>query len=321
MQRIISIVGPTASGKSKKALGTAHELLRSQQASEVVILSADSKQVYSAIPILSGADIPDTFVPAENTVAGYRYYVDTTVSQGMLAYVGVSIIEQDRIWSVAEFQSLAQAVFAKFPNAVVIVEGGTGLYHSFVCRKEAFVAPDTDLRERLRLLSLEELQQQAAAVDEVSYTALNNSDRNNSRRLIRVIERSQGVHADRTDSSLGVHEHECEYDHTWIFVDTDMEVLQEKITKRVRERIAAGVYAEVSAVLETEQKGLPVADTLRATIGFTDIEAELAGRLSHEECLEHWIRAELQYAKRQATWFKKVARNLANNSDLENRQT
>lgn len=321
MNKIISIVGPTASGKSKKALEKAHDMLRSGQASQVVILSADSKQVYAALPILSGADIPETCVPAEGTVAGYRYFVDTTVSHGMLAYVGVSIIEQDAPWSVAEFQSLAQAVFAKFPNAVVIVEGGTGLYHSFVCRTEAFVAPNASLRKKMSALSLEDLQKEAETADITAFTNLNNSDRNNPRRLLRLIERAKSTKNDKPHSSYGVHEHRCEYDHSWLILGSDAAVLEKNITKRVEKRVKAGVYDEVAAVLAKEKNGLAVADTLRATIGFTDIEAALAGKISHEDCQKNWIRAELQYAKRQDTWFKKIARNLIHNSDLENRQT
>lgn len=292
---IYSVVGPTASGKTKYALQLAQQLLEQKSTAGVVLISADSRQVYKGLEIISGADIPEGFLPQD----------DDSFAKGKIVLHGVSMIETSQEWSVAHFVSFAREILlqCKDTGKAAIIVGGTGLYHKklFEAGDALFVPPNQELRTSLSQLSVSELQGQAEIVDIKKYTQLNNSDRNNPRRLIRLIEVAQF----KEHSQVVSHEvQEFSLQPEKIFGLTgDLETLQERIYARVVERFSDGAVSEVEQLIVT----LSSADhAAHSCLGVREIVAYLDGEIDVDECKRLWALHEFQYAKRQLTWWKKM---------------
>lgn len=314
MKKIISIVGPTASGKTSYALDAAHKVLQNnfksyENYSGVDLISVDSRQVYKDLEILSGADIPENFelVVNESVVGSdkselklFKFFKHKDLE---ITLHGVSIINLDDEWSVAHFKDFATKIILNSfkNNRLPILVGGTGLYHKHLFQKDQnlYVPPNDELRAKANKMTLHELQAWLKKVNQVKLEKMNNSDINNPRRLIRAIEISLGTPELNNDLSLP-----DDVELETIVVGVELEKLKEKILARVKERFAQGALDEVKNLLKVcEQKDLPVCSTL----GVGDIKNYLLGNTSKEDCINNWSLHEYQYSKRQLTWFKKQA--------------
>ncbi len=277
---ILSIFGPTGAGKTAAALQLAKLLIEQKKASGVDIISADSRQVYRDIPILSGADVPEEF---EN------------FTLGNIKLHGIGILAADEMWSLGQFQSLFQAVCdsAAQEHRAVIVVGGTALYHKQLLQSDPRlrVMPNELLRAELDELSVEQLQARLATHNVQRLELMNNSDRFNPRRLIRAIEQ-ESAQIVLSDSEVVLPRQE------FLSISSPASVLKERITQRVRERFTTGAVAEVQSVLQ-----LPiVAEQLQTACGFAEISQYLADEIDEATCLESWTQRELQYSKSQKKW-------------------
>jgi len=221
--KIISIVGPTATGKTKRALEIAKETLIKKEFSGVDIISVDSRQVYRGLEVLTGADVPNGFIFRKNGLRSlhHRQVVSrNTISQAQsesgvmlnlskhghnqfnqdyfgndnnsIRLFGVSIINQNEDWSVAHFRQMAREIIKNSwqQDRLVILVGGTGLYHKHLLSEDhtLTVPPNPVLRAKLELLSLKELQTELSRVDSNRFNQMNQSDKANKRRLIRAVE-------------------------------------------------------------------------------------------------------------------------------------
>lgn len=302
---VLAIVGPTATGKTKLA----QELVRTIMAtapdrySGFDFISADSRQVYQGLEITTGADIPATSTRTTSTKYPYPFYTEQLTQTHTINWHGASIIPPTQSWSVAEFRSLAHAVITEAAqhNHFVCVIGGTGLYHQALTDnslQDLTIKPNYQLRTKAAEMSIEELQAWLAKLDPEILASLNDSDRQNPRRLIRHIERSS---AKQTHISPTHSYHAPEFRQITVGTQiASLEVLSEKILERVKTRIATGALQEVALLDQTSLD--PQASTtlgLREIRGFLDSQYDLA-------TLEQiWALHEKQYAKRQLTWWKK----------------
>ncbi len=289
----IFIVGPTATGKTDLALSLVPVLLHFPEVVGVDILSADSKQVYTGEDIVTGKDKE-------------KYKNSSIKYKGKLCVFGIDVVRPDEEWSVAHFLSYAKQVFenAQKEKRLVIVVGGTGQYlSSLISPPETATVPrNGTLRQELNMLPLEGQQQRLRETDMRKWESMNASDRQNPRRIIRAIE--VAVSGDRptekTKKEAG--ESLSQKNILWIGLTATKESLKKRIEKRVGERIATGAMEEAYTLHHLYPAWTKEA---RSAIGYGEIELFLQGKSSAEGVAHLWVLHEVQYAKRQLTWFRK----------------
>jgi tRNA dimethylallyltransferase len=340
-KNILSVVGPTAVGKTGFTLRLAEKILTKnsyelifnnsqlkilsdildQDYSGVDIISADSRQVYKGLKILTGADLPTGYKLSEKTnqlsleKIDYSYY-----QKDKIRIHGVAIIEPSQEWSLAHFKTFATKIVKNSwnNNRLPIVVGGTGLYHqNFVSDDDKyFIPPDEKLRLKAKNMSLVQLQNLLKKINIQKYDLMNNSDQNNPRRLIRTIEISQS-----NVKNLNLTRLPKNFTYKIIYLSDDLENIEKKISERVVERFNNGAVDEVKNLLnvsrkkseqhletsKTQDSTAIISDGLPAftTLGVSEIAQYLSGKITQEECLKLWTLHEFQYAKRQLTWWKK----------------
>jgi len=293
--QIISIVGATATGKTAATLALAEKLLTLKLVKAVHLLSADSRQVYRGLENLTGADLPADFTTAKNSRFSYPCFANPTKN---IFLHGVSVADPKDDWSVAHFQKLFAEIKLKLGDEeILIVVGGTGFYQQqIVNAAETIRVPQNfSLREKLAKLSVTELQKQLKSLDKEKLKNMNNSDLNNPRRLVRAIEvalykMKQPATAKQAATQTS----------KIFYLELPKTVREEKIKQRVISRFALA-KTEVEQQLQNQR-----ISTLAATCtGFVELAQLIRGEIDQPTCLEKWQLAEIQYAKRQDTWWKK----------------
>jgi tRNA dimethylallyltransferase len=300
---LISIVGPTATGKSGFAFALADRLLLEGYFSSVAIISADSRQVYRGLEIVSGADVPAEFELAVAELdQPYTHFVKKTI-YGEVQLHGVSIIEPTTEWSLAAFQQFALGVINRTwqHGGLPIVVGGTGLYHArlFAPELAELAGPDEQLRQQVAELSLTELQQLVTEQWPAEYAALTRDDQHNPRRLIRLLEKKQAASKTQLSAQLEVVQPTL---HLTLGLTDTIEHIEQKIAQRVAERLNLGAIGEVQTLLA--QVGTQDLLVLSAT-GVKELSLLVQEKIDLDQCRELWVKRERQYAKRQQTWWKK----------------
>lgn len=314
MNNIVSIVGPTGSGKTKKAFELAQNILHkippvdaglaqflgNSDFTGVDLISVDSRQVYKGLEILSGADVPKNFTKVFDDSFTFEYFKHKDLD---IKLHGVSIIELEQEWSVVHFRDFAIQILLKSfdQKRLPILVGGTGMYYLqlFNTDSNLYVPPNEKLRKKASDMTTIELQDWLKKLDPQKFEFMNNSDKNNPRRLIRAIEITTGVPEIQSHQKLPQ-----SIKNFSVVLETSLDGLQEKIAKRVSERFFAGAVQEVQNVLNLCSKS---DFQVCSTLGVSDISRFLSGEVSQKQCLSDWSLHEYQYAKRQLTWFKKYS--------------
>jgi tRNA dimethylallyltransferase len=311
MQKILSIVGPTATGKTELALQLTKLIPKLQK---VDLVSADSRQVYKKMEIGTGADIPKTFEVQNDPHFSYPFHQDQNIR-----FHGISIIEPNQDWSLAHFCQFAERIFkqAEQDQSLPVVVGGTGLYlhRLFSSDPQLYVQPDPAIRQQAPNLSLEQLQEWLQKMNPEKFQAMNDSDRQNPRRLVRSIELSQqgtrNIDAqkeasdnkeDKDNNSIPTEPIRC--DHFTIGLIDSIENITARINDRIEERLTHGMIEEVTFLIShysLEEWKLPA---FSAT-GYPEVRDYIQEKISYPEMKQLWLRREVQYAKRQLTWWKK----------------
>ncbi len=257
MDKLLIICGPTATGKTKLALHLAKKF-------NGELVSADSRQVYKGLDALTGKDRSDK-IPI------HLY----------------DVLDPGRDFSVAHFVPLAWAAIDSIHTAgkLPIVVGGTGFYIRALTRPIVTIAipPNRQLRKRLNLMLLYQLQEELRRVDPWKWKKMNHSDQKNPRRLIRAIE----VVAATKISSRS----RKPSDILWIGLMGALSVLKSRITQRIVERFDSAA----------KEVGVGLPDIL----GVGPLLSYTRGQNSKEETIQKWADAEYAYARRQMTWFRK----------------
>jgi tRNA dimethylallyltransferase len=309
--QIFSIVGPTATGKSQLALELATTALRLARERGIIfdgvdIISADSRQVYKGMDVGTGADLPVDFLAVEGAKHGLPY---DFWQKNQVRLHGLAIILPTTDWSVSHFQKLVQSVISQ-PAAskrLVFLVGGTGLYHlqALIQDPQLQIPPNPQVRQKAAVLSLSELQAWLAELSLEKWQSLNQSDRANPRRLVRAIEVSMAVSQDSVLNQLkNSHQTTTKHRAQTLGLTGPVEFLQSQIASRVIERFTKGMIPEVEKLIANysdEEWKLPAFSAM----GFKEVRAFLEGVGTAEEVLARWTLREVQYAKRQLTWWKK----------------
>lgn len=273
MNKVIAIVGPTASGKTKMAIEMAQKL-------DTEIISADSRLVYKGFDI--GTAKP------------------TKEEQLLVKHHMIDVVEPEYDFSVADFADGASKVISELhaKNKVPIVVGGTGLYFRILLENYDMprVEANPQLRAELENLSNEELFEKLSNIDKISAEKIH---QNNRVRVIRALEVS--LTTGKPFSSIkGVKENK--YDVEWIFPEIESrEILYNRINIRVDMMIKDGLVDETKNLLLKHGR----IKNLVNTIGYQEIIQYLDGNISIENAIEQIKQNTRRYAKRQLTWFRR----------------
>ena len=273
MNKVIAIVGPTASGKTKLAIEMAKKL-------GTEIISADSRLVYKGFDI--GTAKP------------------TKEEQQMVKHHMIDVVEPEYDFSVADFADEARKIISNLHahSKVPIVAGGTGLYFRILLENYDMprIEANPQLRADLEKRSNEELFAMLKEVDSISAEKIH---QNNRVRVIRALEVS--LLAGTPFSSIkGIKNNE--YEVEWVFPELESrEALYDRINKRVDAMISEGLIEETKGLLVKHGK----IKNLVNTIGYQEIIEFLDNKISLEEAVEKIKQNTRRYAKRQLTWFRR----------------
>ncbi len=275
---IITILGPTASGKTTLAVALAHRL-----GSEII--SADSRQLYRDMDIGTGKDLSEYQIEGETVPyhlidicpPGYKY----------------NLFEYHR-----DFQIAYQQITTK--GKLPVLCGGTGLYIESVLKGYQLppVPENNELRAALEGKELPELAQILA-----SYKTLHNhTDTDTRKRAIRAIEiahymRENGIQTETSPTPP--------LQSLIIGVDIERELRRTKISARLTARLEEGMVAEVEALLAT---GIPPEDLIYYGLEYKYLTEYIIGTYTYTQMVEKLEIAIHQFAKRQMTWFRGMER-------------
>lgn len=267
--RIPVICGTTSSGKTAFAFDLAKKF------STVNILSVDSRQFYKDLPVVSGQDI---------------------APPGVTIY-GQGILSADQECNVADFQKYSSPILKKEP---LIIVGGSGLYLKAITSNlpNTKIPPDPIFRQEADKLSPVKLQEILQKLDTNIFESLNNSDKNNPRRLIRHIEILR--HKKSHPGSFKEIKPNTSFD--WIGLKKSPDQLANDIRSRVVTRLQNGAIEEVKILLKKyPNTKLPI----YTTIGVKQIIEFINNQVDENKLIHSWTQSEISYAKRQSVWFKK----------------
>lgn len=273
---LVTILGPTASGKTPLAVALAYRL-------DAEIISGDSRQVYRCMDLGTGKDLADYVVDGKR-----------------IPYHLIDIVEPGYKYNVFEFQrDFLQAYDDIRQRGVLpILCGGTGMYIESVLKgyKLLPVPENPELRASLADKSLDELTTILAG-----YKKLHNStDVDTVKRAIRAIEieeyyRQQPVSAREFPAINSL----------VIGVDIDRDLRRTKITRRLKQRLDEGMVDEVRALLDA---GIPAEDLIYYGLEYKYLTLYAVGQLTYDEMFHQLEIAIHQFAKRQMTWFRGMER-------------
>jgi tRNA dimethylallyltransferase len=275
MQKLVVILGTNASGKSHLGIRLANHL-----GGEIV--SADSRQVYRGLDLGSGKITP--------------------ADAGTVKHHLIDVVDLSEYFSLAQYQRAAYSAIDSIAGAgrMPLLVGGTGLYISAIVEGYELVdvPPNEELRTELERLPLAQLVERLEKSDPDAARRL---DKSNRRRLIRAIEVAA---AGRAHSAA--HKSSPRYDCLQLGLTWPREILGERIEKRLRERLANGMVAEVAGL---RARGVPDARLEKLGLESRYITRYLRRELGSLDDLRIQLGTAIrQFAKEQMTWFKRDSR-------------
>ena len=285
MPQIITIAGPTASGKTALSILLAKEM-------DGEIVSCDSMQVYKDMDI-------GTAKPTPEEQEGIPHHM-------------LSVAEPWEDFSVSRYCAMADPIVEDIlrRGKSPIIVGGTGLYMDALIRGNAFApCPSTGRREELEALAasqgIEAVIERLRAVDPESAARLHPSDQ---KRIIRAMEVYLETGMTITEHNRKTQEIPPKY-HPIRFALTDRQrqTLYDRIDRRVDTMVEAGLIEEIQGLLA---RGIPEKCTAMQAIGYKEFVAALHGACSLEEAAGQVKQSSRRYAKRQLTWFRRNPENI-----------
>jgi len=299
MEKMITILGPTACGKTAVATRLAALFATEREASRVSggfpaeIISADSRQVFRGMDIGTGKDLADYEVTIHRGGREERLHIP---------YHLIDIAEAGTKYSVFHFQRDFMRAYIDIGSRarVPILCGGTGLYIESVLRgyKLVEVPVNPELRQRLEGKSLEELTTLLA-----TYKRLHNTtDVDTARRAIRAIEIEEYYRQNRIEDTQPF----PNLASLTIGLDVPRDIRRQRITQRLQRRLQdEDMTGEVRRLL---QSGVPAEALISYGLEYRYITLHLLGQLSFEEMARQLEIAIHQFAKRQMTYFRGMER-------------
>ncbi len=280
-KKMVTILGPTASGKTELAARLAADI-------GAEIISADSRQVYRRMDIGTGKDLGD-------------YHVDGH----MVPYHLIDIVEPGTKYNLFQYQhdflNAYNDIVGRGKNVVLC--GGTGLYLESVLKRYRLsaVPENKELRTSLEGKTLAEL---TSILEELKRnngsTMHNTTDVDTAQRAIRAIE-IETFNGEHPQESADV----PQIDSLVIGVAIDRETRREKISRRLKSRLQEGMVEEIRGLLDS---GISPDDLIYYGLEYKYVTEYVIGRISLDEMFQRLEIAIHQFAKRQMTWFRGMER-------------
>ena len=273
---LITVLGPTASGKTRFAVQLADRL-------GAEIISGDSRQVYRRMDLGTGKDLDD-----------YR------IGGRSVPYHLIDIVEPGTKYNVFEYQRDFLEAYndIRRRGRKAVLCGGTGLYIESVLRAYRLspVPQNPELRERLADKSLEALTALLA-----TYKSLHNTtDADTAQRAIRAIEIEEYYRQTPLDRRPFP-----KIESLTLGVDVSREVRRERISQRLRKRLDEGMCGEVERLLA---EGIKPEDLIYYGLEYKYVTLYVTGQITFDEMAQQLEIAIHQFAKRQMTWFRGMER-------------
>jgi tRNA dimethylallyltransferase len=284
-KRMITILGPTASGKTPLAAALAEKVGGE-------IISADSRQVYRRMDIGTGKDLGDYILKIKDEIVKIPYHL-------------IDICEPGTKYNLFQYQQDFYDAYQDIcrRGVVPILCGGTGLYIEAVLKgyKLSPVPQNPELRQRLESKSLEELTEMLVGLKEKNGSNMHNkTDVDSCQRAIRAIE----IETYNLEHPMPRRELPP-VDSLIVGVHIDRELRREKISRRLKARLEEGMIDEVKALLA---EGIPSEDLLYYGLEYKFVTEYIIGNTTYDEMFQHLEIAIHQFAKRQMTWFRGMER-------------
>ena len=285
MKQLITILGPTASGKTPLAAALASE-------TDGEILSADSRQVYRRMDIGTGKDLADYRVEIDGTPIDIPYHL-------------IDICEPGTKYNLFQYQQDFYDAYQQIleRDRQPILCGGTGLYIEAVLKGYHLspVPQNPELRARLEDKSLEELTVMLEELKRKNGSVMHNvTDVDSCQRAIRAIE----IESYNLEHPMPLRELPA-IQSLIIGVNIDRELRREKITRRLKARLDEGMVDEIRSLLDS---GIPAEDLIYYGLEYKYLTEYVIGHLTYDEMFRQLEIAIHQFAKRQMTWFRGMER-------------
>lgn len=270
--KVIAVVGATASGKTDYAINLAKKI-------DGEIVSADSRLVYKDMNV-------GTAKPTCDEMQGIPHYM-------------IDVVEPTFDYSAGIYARQAKKIINDIISRgkTPILAGGTGLYFNIVLNNYNLpeIEPNYELRDELSKYTFDQLYDILKKLDQ---NAVSNLEQNDKKRAIRYIEIIRGTGLP-LDSARGRSEEE--FDIEWIGLNFPRDILYERINKRVDLMIEEGLIDETKYLLSKYGRVPNIIDT----IGYREMIWMLDGLLSFEDAVNKLKQNTRNYAKRQLTWFRR----------------
>lgn len=280
-QKMITILGPTASGKTSVAAALA---LRTGGE----IISADSRQVYRRMDIGTGKDL-----------------ADYTIGDVHIPYHLIDIAEPGTKYNLFQYQQDFHTAYndIRSRGKLPILCGGTGLYIEAVLGGYSLspVPQNPKLRESLEGKSLDQLTQMLVQLKQKNGSNMHNrTDVDTAQRAIRAIEiETYNLEHPTPERQMPP------VDSLVIGINIDRELRREKITRRLKARLEEGMCDEIRSLIDG---GVNPDDLIYYGLEYKFVTEYVVGRTSYEEMFRQLEIAIHQFAKRQMTWFRGMER-------------
>ena len=285
MKKLITILGPTACGKTSLAAALALRV-------DGEIISADSRQVYRRMDIGTGKDLSD-----------YRPVVDgSTVN---IPYHLIDICEPGTKYNLYQYQQDFANAYADITarGKQPILCGGTGLYIEAVLKGYHLspVPQNQELRDRLEGRSLQELTDMLIELKAKNGSTMHNTtDVDSCQRAIRAIE----IETYNMEHPMPKRELPP-VDSLIIGLQIDRELRRERISRRLKDRLEEGMVDEIRGLLDS---GIAAEDLIYYGLEYEFVTQYVIGQLTYDEMFRQLEIAIHQFAKRQMTWFRGMER-------------
>lgn len=304
MNKLLIICGPTASGKTGLGIRLAKKF-------NGEIVSADSRQVYKGMDIITGKDLPENSkleirnsrlgITNNKLEVGYRTKDDIPIWL-------VDIVDPNYPFNVGEYAKLAHAVISDIwlRNKLPVVVGGTGFYIRAILGQIETVAipPNKPLRKILEKYTKDQLQKALIQHARDKWEKMNPSDRENPRRLIRAIEVAAFYH--KSKNKLAHILAPLQIDSLlYIGLKSSFDFLYKRIDQRVEARLKNGAEDEINVLMAKKYSWFLPAFS---SSGCRELKEYLEGKITLLDGVKSWKFQEHFYARKQMTWFKKDKR-------------
>lgn len=298
--KIIVILGPTASGKTKLAVKLASKF-------NGEIVSADSRQVYRGMDIGTGKDLEDYRVKIRNSKHEIRNKSKIQISKIKTATIPhhlIDVVSPNINFNVAKWLKLTHRAIADIleRGKTPFVVGGTGLYISALVLgyKLPGTKPDAQLRKKLEKQSLEKLLIQLEKLDLAIYKKI---DKKNKRRVVRAIEICLSHPEGEQMFAHLPKKNKPNFDFLIIGIAKPRNETIKLIDKRTEKQLKQGMIQETELL---HRNGVSWKRLDSFGLEYRWVSKYLRGELTREEMIEKLKISVHQFAKRQMTWFRKV---------------